>query len=241
MSLRASGSNLISKLSKGDSSILVRVHLFNDFVNLILRDVEPSALDDSLEFISGDGTVGIQIEGVEGIVDVEVWVAAELLADSFSCALRSEVSSPAGFEILIGWIAEAVVASVDRVPVVGSASAHVCGVIVVESEEGSLKFAACDSAVSVCVVSLDPEVDFVLCWEETNGVEAILKIVGVDRSVASASLVEDLKCIDQVKVWVASETGLVSFNITLDFDDVTEAIHELVLIPHAENWATSWR
>jgi len=61
VSLRASWSDFVSELSEGNSAILVLVHLLNDFIHLLLRDVEASALDDSLKFISGDTAIGIQV------------------------------------------------------------------------------------------------------------------------------------------------------------------------------------
>ena len=48
-------------LCEGNSAILVLIHLLNDFIHLLLRDVEASALDDSLKFISGDTSIGIQV------------------------------------------------------------------------------------------------------------------------------------------------------------------------------------
>ena len=61
MSGGASRLHLISELTESDATVLVLVHLLNDFIHLLLRDVEASALDDSLKFISCDTAIGIQV------------------------------------------------------------------------------------------------------------------------------------------------------------------------------------
>lgn len=168
VSLGASWSYFIGKLSEGNSSILVLVHLIDDLFDFFLGDIESSALDDSLKFISGDAAISVKVEGVEGVVGVKVWVGTELLADGFRLVFGSKVGSPAGTELVSSSWSEAVVTSVDWVLVVGWSSSDLTGVVVVEGQESCLELVSGESAVSVGVVPSDEEVDLVLGWEESN-------------------------------------------------------------------------
>ena len=215
-------------LSKGDSAILVLVHLLNDLIDFLLGDVETSALNDSLKFISGDAAIAVEVEGVECVVDVEVWVGAELLADSLRLVFSSKVGSPACSELVSRSWSEAVITSVNWVLVVGWSSSDFTGVVIVEGQESCLEFSSGESAVSVGVVPSDEEVDLILGWEETDGVESISELVGVDDTIAS--LVEDLEGISEVEVIACSKTGLVGLNLVLDSADGLQAADELVFV-----------
>ena len=155
-------------LSKGDLAILVLVHLFNDLIDFLLGDVEASALNDSLKFISGNAAIAVEVEGVECVVDVEVWVGAELLTDSLRLVFGSKVGSPAGTELVSSSWSEAVIASVNGVLVVGWSSSDFAGVEIVESQESCLEFSSGESAVSAGVVPSDEKVNLVLGWEEPD-------------------------------------------------------------------------
>jgi len=228
VSLGASWSNFIGELSKGDSAILVLVHLLNDLIDFLLGDVETSALNDSLKFISGDAAIAIEVEGVECVVDVEVWVSAELLTDTLRLGLSSKVGSPAGSELVSSSWSEAVITSVNWVLVVRWSSSDLTGVVIVEGQESCLEFSSGESAVSAVVIPSDEEIDLVLGWEETDGVESISQLVGIDDTIAS--LVEDFEGISEVEVIALSKTGLVGLNLVLDSADGLQAADELVFV-----------
>ena len=215
-------------LSKRDSAILVLVHLVNDLIDLLLGDVETSALNDSLKFISGDATIAVEVEGVECVVDVEVWVGAELLAHRLSLVLSSKVGSPACSELVSGSCSEAVITSVDWGSVVGWSSSDLTGVVIVEGQESCLEFGSGESAVSAGVVPSDEEIDLVLGWEETDSVESVSELEGIDDTIAS--LVEDFEGISEVEVIACSKTGLVGLNLVLDSADGLKAADELVFV-----------
>jgi len=236
VSLGASWSNFIRELSKGDSAVLVLVHLRNDLIDFLLGDVEASALNDSLKFISGDAAIAVEVKGVERIVGIEVWVGAELLTDALRLVLSSKVSSPAGAELVSSSWSEAVITSVDGVLVVRWSSSDFTRVVIVESQESCLEFSPGESTVSAGVVPFDEKVNFVLGWEETDGAESVFELVGIDDTVAS--LVEDFEGIGEVEVIACSKTGLVCFNIILDLADVLEAADELVFISGGKNWSS---
>ena len=224
-------------LSKGDSAILVLVHLLNDLIDFLLGDVETSALNDSLKFISGDATISVEVEGVECVVGVEVWVGAELLTDSLRLVLSSKVGSPACSELVSSSWSEAVITSVNWVLVVRWSSSDFTGVVIVEGQESCLEFSSGESAVSIGVVPSDEEIDLILGWEETNGVESVSELVGVDDTVAS--LVEDFEGISEVEVIACSKTSLVGLNLVLDSADGLQAADELVFVSNSEEWSSS--
>jgi len=237
VSLGASWSYFIGELSKGDSAILVLVHLLNDLIDFLLGDVETSALNDSLKFISGDATIAVEVEGVECVVGVEVWVGAELLTDSLRLVLSSKVGSPACSELVSSSWSEAVITSVNWVLVVRWSSSDFTGVVIVEGQESCLEFSSGESAVSTGVVPSDEEIDLILGWEETNGVESVSELVGVDDTVAS--LVEDFEGISEVEVIACSKTSLVGLNLVLDSADGLQAADELVFVSNCEEWSSS--
>ena len=101
-----------------DSSTLVLVHLFNKLVSFFIGHVESSALNHSLELFPANLSVTINIKRVEGIIDVEIWHAAEPLANGFCLIFSSEVGSPTVSEFFCSDIIETIITSINWVLVV---------------------------------------------------------------------------------------------------------------------------
>ena len=152
---------LLTYLSKGNSSVFVLVHLFNDLLDLLLRDVEATRLDHSSEFFTRDGTTVVQIHRVEGLVDVEVWHALESLSNGLSLNLTLEVASPKGSERDLSVWQEAVITSVGWVPVVGWSAVHHAGIVWVKSKESFTELSHVESTVTSSVISCDEEIDLI--------------------------------------------------------------------------------
>ena len=69
-----------------------------------------------------------------------------------------------------------------------------------------------------------------MSWEKSDRIETISKFVGLDAPVSI--LIKDIEGICEVEVVALSKTQLVGLDVTLDSDDVTQTIDELVFISH---------
>lgn len=238
MSHGALGHDLLSELSEGDSSVLVSIHFLDDLGGLLLGDVETAGLNETLELVTGDGSAIVLVEGVESLVDVEVGLSLETLAGGLSLSLRSEVGSPDGLEVGGGASAEAVVTSVDGVTVVGATTFGHGGVVSIKSEESIGELTEVEATVTGGIVSSDEEVELLGGGEDTDGGESLAELGGADPSVVVS--VEHLEGVSEVKVGVAGELGLLSLDVVLDTDHITEAVDELIFVTESENGFAGW-
>lgn len=72
MLYRAFGADFTLELPKVDSAITVVIEFLDYLRGFLLRHVEPTALNDSSNFISTDRSISVQIETVERLVGIEV-------------------------------------------------------------------------------------------------------------------------------------------------------------------------
>lgn len=234
----ALGHDLFSELSERNSAVLVLIHFLDDLGCLLLADVEAAGLNQSLEFLAGEGSIGVHVQGVVCLVDVEVGHAGESLTDGLSGDLGSEVGSPDGAELKLGVWHVAVIASVKRVAMVGATALDHAGVVGIKGEEGVRELTHVESTVTGGVVTRDEEVKLLAGGEDTDGGESLSELNNGD--VSGVVRVEDLESIGQVKVGLEGKGHLLSFDVVLDTDEVAETIDKLVLVSKVEGGSAGW-
>ena len=238
MSYGALGSQLALEFGERNSAILVFVHFLNNLGRFFLRDVETARLNKSLEFFSVDAAIIVHIERVEGVVHVEVWHALEALADALSSGLRSEVSSPDGLEIGGSGGHEAVIASVDRVTMVGETTLNHTGVVSIKSEECVRELAHIEATVTSGIVPGDEEIELLASWEHADSSETFSELNSTETSTVIG--VEDLESICQVEVTLLSKSNLLSFDVVLTADKITKTVNKFIFISKVEDGLARW-
>ena len=84
----------------------------------LLCHIETAGFNDALDFRGGDATIVVQVQAVEGLIDVEAWLALETLSYGLGCNFCLKVDSPHIAELHLSVGVEAVVAAVERVAVI---------------------------------------------------------------------------------------------------------------------------
>ena len=226
-------------LRVGDSAVTVVVELLGDLFGLSVRDVEATALNQSSEFVLGNHAVATQVQRVKCLVNVEVGGGSETSADGLSGALDLEVNSPHVAELNGSVGQEAVVAAVERVAIVRWASGQHTSVVAVLGKESLLKLSQTQSSVVAIIVAGDEELDFFGSGENTDGGETLSEIV--DGDAAAVVLVEDLEGVRQVEIALKSKRYLVGLEFSLELNDVTQAVDELVFLTDVQDGLAAWR
>ena len=193
-------------------------------------------MDHASEFILADNTIAVGIEGVEGVVDVEVWVALEALASGLCSDLSSEVSPPDVLEGTGGGWHEAVITAVDWVAVVRSTAFGHTSVGSIEGEESVRELAHVQSAVTTGIIAFDEEVNLILSGENTDGRKTISKLELIDLSITVS--VKDLEGINHIEVRLEGKVDFLTLNIVLSSNHIAEAIDHLILVSWGESRLT---
>ena len=55
-------------LSVGYSAVSIAVHFVNQLLSIGISDAEPSAIDESAEFVLCDNAIAVQVAGQKGVV-----------------------------------------------------------------------------------------------------------------------------------------------------------------------------
>ena len=213
---------LITYLSKGNSAVFIFVHFLNNLCCLLLADVEAAGLNKALEFLARDASISVHVERVEGLVHVEVGHALEALANGLCSDFTSEVGSEDGAELELGVGHEAVIASVKRVTMVRATTFNHAGVVGVKGEECIAKLATVEATVTSSVVTRDEKIQFFASGEDADGSESLSELSHAD--VATVVHIEDLERVSHIEIGLHSQLGLLSFNVILSSDEVTESI-----------------
>ena len=193
-------------------------------------------MDHASEFILANNTIAVGIEGVEGVVDVEVWVALEALASGLCRDLSSEVSPPDVLEGAGGGWQEAVITAVDWVAVVRATAFGHTSVGSIEGKESVRELAHVQSAVTTCIIAFNEEVNLILSGENADSGKTISKLELVDLTITVR--VKDLEGINHIEVRLEGKIDLLTLNIILSSDHVTEAIDHLILVSWGESRLT---
>mmetsp|Transcript_15028 Transcript_15028/g.18995 ORF Transcript_15028/g.18995 Transcript_15028/m.18995 type:complete len:542 (-) Transcript_15028:51-1676(-) len=233
VSHRAAGHDLLSELSEGNSAVLVLVHFLDDLGGLLVAHVEAARLDQAAELFARDGTAVVHVEGVEGIVNIEVGLALESLADGLGGDLTTEVLSPHGAELQLSVWHEAVVAAVQRVAVVRATALAHRGVVSIEGEHGVAELAHVETAVTSGIVAGDEKVELLAGGEHADGGETLAQVS--HRDATEVVHVEDLEGVRQVEVGLQSQGSLLALNLVLSLDKVTETVDKLVFITEGKD------
>ena len=230
--------SLLSELSEGNTAILVSVHLVDDLVDFLVRHPVPTGLDHSLELDGVNGSIVVQVKGVEGLVAVESWPGVESLSQALGGGLNSEVCPPHVLELESGVWEEAVISSNWSWGVVGWSSGHGVSVVSVVGKEGSLELVSLKSSVSALVVSLYEEINLLSGWEHVDGVQTGSELVGIDSSVSWD--VEDVEGVSEVEVVLLCEGDLGVLDLLLLSAEVFDSVNELILVVDSEDWLSAW-
>ena len=132
----AAGNDLVPEFGESDTAVLVLIHLLNDLGRFLFTDIEAARLNQALELLTSDGSVTVHVERVEGVIDVEVWLALEALPDRLSGGLAAEVLAEDRTELVAGIGKEHVIGAVHRVSVVRAAALHHVTVVWINSDKG---------------------------------------------------------------------------------------------------------
>ena len=116
---------------------------------------------------------------------------------------------------------------------VGATTLGHVGVVSIEGEAGIGELAHGEAAVASGVVPRDEEVELLTGWEDTDGGESLTELSHGD--VAAVVDVEDLEGVSQVEVGLQGEVDLLSLDLILSADHVTETIDELILVSDGED------
>ena len=97
-------SDIIGELGECNSSILVFVHFVDHLVKLFLANEVASRLDHSSQLKGANGSISIEVKGVEGLISVESWLGSKSLSQGLSGIFASDVGSPHAleFEAVLG-------------------------------------------------------------------------------------------------------------------------------------------
>ena len=183
-----------------------------------------------------DNTIAVGIERVEGVIYVEVWVALEALASGLCSDLSSEVSPPDVLEGTRGGWHEAVITAVDWVAVVGATAFSHASVGSIEGKESVRELAHVQSAVTTCIIAFDEEVNLILSGENADSGKTISKLELVDLTITVR--VKDLEGINHIEVRLEGKIDLLTLDIILSSNHVTEAIDHLILVSWGESRLT---
>jgi len=145
--------------------------------------------------------------------------------------------SPHVLELISGVRVEAIVTTVSGVTVVRSTDLNHSSVVRIEGEESVVEFALVKSSVSALVVPCNEEFKLCLGWEDTDGVKARSKLVGVDSQIVVG--VEHLEGVGEVKVRLGGKCCLLCFDVILVADKVSETIDKLILVRAREHGLTA--
>ena len=116
------GSDVISELGESNSSVFVLIHFVDDLVEFLLSDEVSSRFDHSSKLNSRDGSISVEIEGVESLVGIESWLRGESLPEGLSGVLASNVSSPHALEFVSSVWKENIISSDNSWHIVRSSS-----------------------------------------------------------------------------------------------------------------------
>lgn len=170
---RALRQYFLAEFLESDLSVAIGVEFLNDLSGLFLAQVEAFLLDDLLELCGADLAVIVDVQGVKGLVDVEVRVALQSLAHLLGLHFDLEVGAPHASELDCRVRVEAVVASVHGRSVVLCPALQHVGVVGVHSQEGILEFVQGQLHVPIVVVSYKEQVHFFAGWVHTDRCEAV--------------------------------------------------------------------
>lgn len=100
------------------ATVFIAIKLLCKVIDFFCRNTEPSAFNQTSKFFFRERAVFVHVEGVEGFVDVKVWLSSKSSADAFSCSLNFKMDTPHVSELISSCGVEAVIAAVDWVLVV---------------------------------------------------------------------------------------------------------------------------
>ena len=143
------------------------------------------------------------------------------------------MGSQDGAELELSVWQEAIVASVERVAVVGATTLDHTGVVCIESEEGVRELAHVQSAVSSGVIASHEEIHLLAGGEDADGGEALTELN--DGNVTAVVDIKDLESISQVEVRLKGERDFLAFDVILNANQLTKAIDELILVSKVED------
>ena len=146
--------------------------------------------------------------------------------------------APDGLELKAGVRHEAVIAAVQRVAMVGSATLSHTGVVSVEGEEGVRELTHVETTVTSRVVASHEKIELLARGEDTDGSETLTQVNSCDA--AEVSSVEDLERVRQVEVGFESQARLLALNVVLILDHGPEAVDELVLVAQGQHRLPGW-
>lgn len=227
-------SDIIGELGECNSSILVFVHFVDHLVKLFLANEVASRLDHSSKFEGGNGSISIEVKGVESLISIESWLGSKSLSKGLSGIFASDVGSPHALEFVSSVGEEHVISSNDSWHVVGSSSGNHGGIVAIVGNEHLLELADRESSVSRGIVSCDEKIALVIGWVDANGIESSLKLVNINSSISR--LVKDLESINDVEVRLMGELDLGVFNFLLKVANLLQGVNELVLLVEWKNW-----
>lgn len=228
-----------SKFGERDSAILVSVHLVDDLFTLLESNEVSSGLNHSSELVGADGSIAVQVHGVESFIGIETWSSGQSLSERLSSVFTSDVSSPHGLELEGGVWEEAVISSDGSWDVVGSSSVDHAGVVLVVSKESLGELREVESSISGLVVSAHEEFSLIISWVDTDGVETLHELVGGNLTISNW-LIEDVESIEQVEVGFVGKVDLTSLEFLLKVAELFHRVDELILVVESEDWLSRW-
>lgn len=134
---------------------------------------------------------------------------------------------------------EAVISSDWSRGVVRWSSFYHGSVVTIVREESLGELVEGHSSVTIAIVSGHEKVNFVLCWEDINGVQTRSELVSVNGSVTCN--VKDIKGVSKVKVVFLGKSSLSTIELLLSITHVLESMNELIFIVNSEDWLSGWR
>jgi len=123
---------------------------------------------------------------------------------------------------------EAIVTAVGRVSMVRSTDLDHSSVVRIKSKESIGELTIVESSVTTGVIPSDEEVKLILSGEDTDRVQTRSELVRT--KVPIAVRVKHIEGIVEVKVRLHGELGLLSLDVILIADQVSQTVHELVLV-----------
>lgn len=209
--------HFVLELSEGDTTALVLVHLLDDLSCLLLAHVESARLDQAFELFARNLTASVHVKRVEGVIDVEIWLALEALPDRLSRGLAAEVLTPDSSELVTSVGHEAIVGAINRVPMVGTTALHHVTVVSVNCNKSVRELAHVEATVTRRIVALHEQVELVASGEHTDLRKTITQFMLADHTIPVP--VKDAERICHVKVRLKGQRGLFTLDIILVRDE----------------------
>ena len=106
------------------------------------------------------------------------------------------------------------------------------------SAESFRELVELNSSISRLVPSSDEEFNFLVSWEDVDGIESASELVGVDGSVVWD--IEDVEGISQVEVVLLGKGNLSVLEILLLVAEVLQTVDHFIFVVDSEDWLSGW-